>query len=355
VSDETDLRDRMSGALFGLAAGDSIGGAALRHRTIRLGTKRSWLWRHAVEMDRQHVMRVPEPFTLGRPEPLELSGTDDTEYAVVVANILATLPNAFDVTHLVNGWREWLVDTPDDIWEGVSEASARVNLLKGLLPPQTGNDNPHHYDDSSVARSVPIGIAFHSDPDRAASVAASFASITNAEDGVWAASAFAAMVAHLVRGDALDVALSAARSQIPSGSWTDRCLQQADRELAAADGNAFAAIPGLNDRVVNASYSFGNVAPETLSVAIAILSTQPAHLEVGLGIAAMLPKQSESLPAMIGAALGARDGVRLLPAAWVSSLDRLKGHIVPRTRGLSLSETANQLAVTTQTLSIEKS
>lgn len=64
------------------------GKPALYHRSARLTMQREALWRFSVELDAQRVLRFPLPFTLGRPEPLELAGTDDTEFAVAAALIL---------------------------------------------------------------------------------------------------------------------------------------------------------------------------------------------------------------------------------------------------------------------------
>ncbi|WP_344892986.1 ADP-ribosylglycohydrolase family protein, partial [Nonomuraea antimicrobica] len=185
-------RDRARGALLGLAIGDAAGMPALYHRSARLGGPRAWLWRLGAEADANQVLRFPLPFTLGRPEPLELSGTDDTEFAVAAARIL--LGSGADATReeLFAGWREMVVDRAGEVWSGVAERSSIVNAEEGLTPPATGNDNPAHFDDGAVARAVPVGIRHAGRPDRAADVATRLAEITHADDGVWAAAAMAA-------------------------------------------------------------------------------------------------------------------------------------------------------------------
>ncbi|MCZ2809096.1 MAG: ADP-ribosylglycohydrolase family protein [Candidatus Bathyarchaeota archaeon] len=91
------------------------------------------------------------------------------------------------LNRLFLGWKKYVVDNKDKIWSGVSERASMENAAKGLTAPTTGNDNPHHFDDGAVARAVPIGLKYHHKPELAAEVAGRMASITNAEDGIFAA------------------------------------------------------------------------------------------------------------------------------------------------------------------------
>src|SRR5712664_37359 len=79
----------------------------------------------------------------------------------------------------------------------------------GPRPPQTGGDNPAHYDDGAASRAVAVGIRFAGHTGLAADVARNLAEITHAEDGVWAAEAMAATIAAAVGGSTLPEAVDA--------------------------------------------------------------------------------------------------------------------------------------------------
>ncbi|MEV8388927.1 MULTISPECIES: ADP-ribosylglycohydrolase family protein [unclassified Streptomyces] len=337
-----NLRDRARGALLGLAMGDAAGLPAYYHRGARLGEPREWLWHFSAEADTNQVLRFPLPFTLGRPEPLELSGTDDTEFAVAAALIVLGAGAEATSEELFAGWRKLVVDRADEVWSGIAERSSIVNAQAGLTPPATGNDNPAHFDDGSVARAVPVGIRHAGDPQRAAEVATRLAQITHADDGVWAAAAMAASIAAALGGAEPAQALRAGIDQISSGTWlarqTARALDLADRAATPLD-----LIADLNDEVANASYSFGTVAPETFASAFAIVQATGGDPVTALPLAGMVAKQSDSMPAMVGALTGALRGADALPRRWLEKIDRVRGHCLPQLAGTSLTAVADDL------------
>ena len=345
----TSLADRALGALLGLAIGDASGLPALYHRSVRLGGPRKWLWHFSAEADTQHVLRFLMPFTLGRPEPLELSGTDDTEFAAAAALIL--LDSGDDPTSqaLFAGWRKHVVDRPEQVWTGIAERSSIVNAQAGLTPPATGNDNPARFDDGAVARAVPVGIRYAGRPDHAAKVATRLAEITHAEDGVWAAAAMAAGIATAATGADAAGTVSAGVARIPNGSWLSRQMAHA-LELAGAAATPLGLVADLNDEIANASYSFGTVAPETLASAFAIVLATNGDPTVALPLASMIAKQSDSMPAMVGALTGALQGADALPQRWRSKVDLLRGHCLPHLAGTSLTSIADDLVTASQGL-----
>jgi ADP-ribosylglycohydrolase len=336
------FEDRGYGAMIGLCLGDAVGMPALFHRSAALGWRRSILWEFTADLDRQHINKFMLPFTLGRPEELLLCGTDDTEFAVVAAEMLLGVDDPLDARALFEQWRRLVVDVEEEVWSGVAERSSILNARKGLVPPATGNDNPHHYDDGAVPRAVPVGVRFAGRPDDAARVAGEVASITNAEDGVFAAEAMAASISVLVAGATPQVALDVGRRHIPTDSWLGRELESALRTLAEHD-SVWAALPVLIDTSVNASYSFGNIAPETLAVAYAVMIGTDADLVQGLGLASLVAKQSDSMPAMVGALAGAALGASSMPSTWRDRLDFLRGVCVPATAGASIRTVAQRL------------
>ena len=148
-----------------------------RTRSVRLGFRRAWLWELSAEADTHQVLRFLMPLTLGPPEPLALSGTDDTEFAVAAALIILSSGEDATSEELFAGWRMQVVDHADQVWSGIAERSSIINTVAGLAPPATGNDNPAHFDDGAVARAVPVGIRHAGSPRLAAKVATLLAAI----------------------------------------------------------------------------------------------------------------------------------------------------------------------------------
>jgi ADP-ribosylglycohydrolase len=339
---ETSRRDRARGALLGLAVGDAAGFPALYHRTIKLGRRRSMLWRFAIDGDAQQVLRFPLPTSSAQPELLNVSATDDGEFAAVAAAILLDCAGDYSPEALFAGWQKHVVEPADDVWSGIAERAAITNAQRGLRPPQTGNDNPAHYYDGSVARAVPVGILFAGAPERAAEVAQSLAEITNAADGVWAAQAMAASIAAAVAGASVPEAVEAGRAHIPAGSWLGRQVAHA-LELSGAAASAFDLAAELNDTVANRSYSFGDVAPETLASAYALALAAGGDPQTAIPAATTIAKQADTMPAMVGALTGAVSGVARLPAAWTAKVEVLRGICLPALAGTSLTDLADQL------------
>jgi ADP-ribosylglycohydrolase len=337
------LRSRAQGALVGLAVGDAAGFPSLFHRTTRMGWRRSVLWRFASDLDGQRVLRFPLPFTLGRPDELRICATDDGEFAAVAAMILLEAGGDYRSDTLFAGWQKHVVQPGDDVWSGIAERASIINARRGLRPPQTGGDNPAHFDDGAATRAVPVGVHFAGRPDQAADVARTLAEITHAEDGVWAAEAMGASIAAAVGGAALPEALEAGRRRIPADSWLARQLARA-LPLAEHATSPFDLAAELSDQVANASYSFGTVAPETLASAYALTLAAGGDPATAIPAAATIAKQADSVPAMVGAITGALAGVDRLPATWRARVTTLRGVCIPALEGVSLADLADELA-----------
>ncbi len=333
--------DRATGALLGLAAGDSIGMPALYHRALRLGSRRECLWPKAMEADKEKVLRFPLPFTVSETGELALGGTDDTEMAALAAQILLGCSRQPSADELFAGWQSLVVEV-DDIWLGVAERSSAKNIKAGLTAPECGGDNPAYADDGAVARAVPVGIRFSGQPAQAAAVARKLAEITHAEDGVWAAGAMAASIATAVAGGSFEEALAAGNKEVPDDCWLRRGIDRAFSILEEA-GSGFAAVPCWVSEIANGMYSYGTIAAETLPIAYAVVSSAEKGIAPSIQLAALIAKQSDSMPAFAGALAGATTGVGGLPAPWIDTLDQLSGVVVPSVRGVSLSRLAGQL------------
>jgi len=114
-------------------------------------------------------------------------------------------------------------------------------------------------------------------------------------------------------------------------------------DLSAAAETPLDLVADLNNQVANASYSFGTIAPETLASAFAIVARTGGDLVTAVPLAGMVAKQSDSMPAMVGALTGAMSGAGALPRRWLESVDLLRGHCLPSVAGKSLVAVADQL------------
>jgi len=337
--------ERCYGALLGLALGDAIGYPALFHRTFQFPAKRrDFVWNTNRELARERIIRLTLPFTHRiAAETLHPWGTDDTEYAVWTARTLLQAGDDAGAAALLRAWQTEMLPAADSVLTGFSERAAIENLKRGVLPPASGNDNPQHYDDSAVCRAVAIGLFCAGDEARAAELAEAEARISNAEDGVWAATAMAMLIAALADDAPLDEALARARARFPAGSWIAHGDDIA-RECLGATSDPQELLLLLSTRLINTVYSYGNAAPETLPAAFAIAEALPGDLLAAVLLANGIPKAADSLPAMVGAICGTFHGSNAISPRWREQLDECRGLCLPFVAGARLSELAQRLA-----------
>ena len=339
MTDCHDMLPRAHGSLLGLALGDAVGMPALYHRSIHLGSRRDCLWRVASDADARRISRHPMPFTVADDDTLRLSGTDDTEMAAIAALILLQCRDCDDADELLAAWRGNVDD--DGVWLSVADRIALDNIRAGMKPPVSGNDNPAGADDSAVIRAVPVGIRFAGKPTLARTVATRLAEITHNSDGVTAAGAMAALIASLVGGASIGDASARMADDLPHNGWLAHNLASVQAITDEAP-SLFAAIPRFHDEIANLAYSYGSIAAETLPIAFAI-GARAESVEEAVKTAVLIPKQSDSMPAMAGAIAGARFGADRLPTTWTSRLDRVRGTLFPAVAGMSLEKVARIL------------
>ena len=334
--------EKSYGAILGLAYGDAIAFPALFHRTHQfLEKRREFLWRTNRDSARNRILRLTMPFThRNAPETLEPFPTDDTEYAVFTAQTLIAA-REISADTFARAWRELIVPLSDQVLTGFSERAAIENFRRGLEPPATGNDNPQHYDDSAVARAVPIGLFCASGPGRAAQVAQLDAQVTNAEDGIYAARAMAVAIALLASGANIGDALARARQEFPADSWIargDAIARECVRDANATQDLLLA----LTKRLINTVYSYGNAAPETLPAAFAIIEMCCGDLQSAVLLANAIQKSADSLPALVGALCGAHQGANAISETWRVQLNECRGLCLPFVAGTRLDVIASR-------------
>ena len=155
----TSTRSRARAHCSGWPSGDAAGFPALYHRTVRLGRRRGGpVAVRRLTWTEQQVLRFLMPTATAVPTRCHVSATDDGEFAAVAAMILSRRAATTAPRCCSPAGRSTSSQPADDIWSGIAERASIVNAQRGLRPPETGNDNPAHYDDGAVARAVPVGI-----------------------------------------------------------------------------------------------------------------------------------------------------------------------------------------------------
>lgn len=338
------MNSPISDVLYGLAYGDAVGFPSLFHRFHVLPAKRhDFLFQTNRQLSRDHILPLALPFTHRQAEETLAPGpTDDTEYVVFTLNTLLQLGTDADAHGILEAWRRELLPRLGEIWTRFSERAALENLQHGLLPPETGNDNPLHYEDAAASRAVAIGLFCAGEPARAAELAGEEAAISQAEDGIWGAQAVASAIAGLAAGHDLAAALDSATAHFPPSSWIAAENVKAEECLANSTSLSELALL-LAQNVINNVYSFGNAAPETVPAAFAIARKAEGNLVDGVNAAVLIAKSADSLPALVGALCGAATGAGELGERWIGQLDSVRGCCLPFLAGEKLGELAERL------------
>lgn len=339
-----DLRQRACNAMLGLAVGDAMSWPAMFHRSYLLPF---WTRRIRREIEAAsettQVIRPAVPFSLNRPAAaFALGPTDDTEWAAFTAQQLLLAEGRLDAQKFLDAWLE-LARVSQKVRGGVSQQAALVNLRQGKLPPQSGRDNPHYFDDGAVCRAVPIGIVYAGQPHAAAEMAAVEASVTNADDGLWAAQAMAAAISIACVGADLDTVIATAMSKLPDNTWIERSVTEA-LQFCQNDQDVFDIFPRLSESLINREYSYGSVAPETFALTLVIIKLCRADFKSAVLAAAAFAKTADSVPAMVGALTGAMTTQEIVSPDWRERFRQLQGICVPSLVGVDYVGLSEQLA-----------
>ena len=339
-----NLNQRARNAMTGLAIGDAISWTAMFHRSFLLPP---WTRRMRREIDASaettNVIVTPMPFSLNRPAShFNISPTDNTEWAAFTADILLNSDVNSCQQNLMDAWLK-LAESTEPVRGSVATQAALHNLRNGIMPPQSGKENPHYFDDGALPRAVPVGILCAGNPERAASLAELDASITNSEDGVWAAQAMAVAISLVCAGEKVENAISRASTYLPESSWIRRVVDEASK-IAEQGGSVFSLLPLLQNNIVNREYSYGNIATETLALTFVIARLHGSNFETAVMAASGFAKSGETLPSMVGALTGAQQTNEIVGDAWLKAITSLKGISIPSFAGKNYITLTEQLA-----------
>lgn len=334
---------RARNAMIGLAIGDATSWSAMYHRSSLLPF---WTRRIRREMEvnsEDHdIILMPLPFSLNQPsDNFNISPTDDTEWASFSVKTL--LKNKLDdyEKSVIDEWQQ-MIRLDHNLKGFVSTKAAIRNLKNGILPPQSGRENPHYFDDGALPRAVPIGVLFAGQPEEAVRFTNIDASVTNCEDGVWGAEALAAAISLVCSGENIESSIEKAVIYLPESSWIRRTVVET-LTITEHNSSVFELIPVLQEKIVNREYSYGNIAAETLALTFVISKLHGNNFENAVGIACTFAKSSETLPAMVGALVGASHSNAIAGEQWLKSIKKLKGICIPSYKGMDYLDLIEQL------------
>jgi len=337
---------RSKNALLGLAIGDSLSWQAMFHRSLELPFWTRRIRREIdVESETYKIVKLNSPFSLNNPvEPFKLSPTDDTEWAAFTIDSLLKADGKYDFNLQLKAWKELAVNQ-ENIYGNVSTKAALKNLNKDLLPPESGNDNPHYFDDGAMVRAISIGALYAGNIEQAVEYSGLDASITNSLDGIWASQAIAAAVSLACVENDIQKIIDVALQQIPGNSWLNLKTKEA-MEIANKYESLFEALPILHDNIIDHSYNYGSSSPDNLALSLAIFFLSKGDLTLGITSAASLAKTADSVPAFVGALCGALKSDSFSDN-WTKKIISLKGICIPELKGknfLEMTEKINEFA-----------
>jgi ADP-ribosylglycohydrolase len=309
--------DRAHGALLGLALGDA------------LGMPTQSLPREAV---RERYGRITgfvdgapdQPIAPGMPAG---SVTDDTEQAVLVAELLLVGEGSIDpddfAAALVD-WEQTMILRGSRDLLGPSTKAAITALQHGASTAEAGRNGTTN---GAAMRVAPVGIATPPG-DLLLPAVVQASQVTHATGlGISAAAAIAAGVSAGVDGadvgEALDAAVEAARAGARQGAWVAGA-SVAERYLAllplarALDDEAFADF--LYDVVGTSVQS-----QESVVSALLLVDRYQRSPTAALCVAASLGGDTDTIGAVAGALLGACHGTQAFSADAVATLERVNG------------------------------
>ena len=325
---------RTAPVLSGLVLGEQLSWTSLYERSFLLPF---WTRRKRRELDVQSeadgLLEVNLPFALNQPtEALKPGPGPRAEWFIFQLQVLTGEGGDYSLEHATAAWQKLAAEASLKLT--ISQLAALTNLRRGKVPPVTGYDNPHYFDDTACFRALATACVYADDANAALEATRQDAGITNAEDGVWGAQAVTAALVMALQESDPDSCVDAAVRQLPEGSWIFEVARRALRCVQENRGT-FGFIAQLDEMVTNRAYTYGDAAAETVTAALSIIKTTRGDPQRSLFIALALPRVVGLAP-LVGALCGA---LGRPPDDALANLNApLRGIALPFLAGTNLAE-----------------
>jgi hypothetical protein len=326
-------RDRAARVLAGAAVAEAAAWTGLYDRARLLPP---WTRRKRREIEHDHdvagLADHPVPFALNQPTgPLRAAPGPRSEWIAFALQGLSASDWRYERAATLAAWRSLAGDAePPRL--SLGQRAALDHLLAGREPPRSGHDHARYADDAACVRSLALAAALAHDPDVLLHAVREDAVISNAEDGVWCAEAIACALAATARGEPPERALELAAARLPVGSWSALQLARALRAGGDADDPLELALR-LDHGAANAAYSYGDAAPDVVTIALTIFRRLSPRYEAALLAALAVPRHAAAVLPVLGALLAADAHSSYPSDRHLERLPSFLGIALPRLRG----------------------
>jgi len=307
---------KAAGCLIGLAIGDAFGDACR-------------------DPENQFLYGI----TMDWPEKPTFS-TDDTEFALLSAEILIKSAGHPRPEHVLAAWKEHVLVEDELKRGGGSEREAAANIKRGLKAPETGIYNAYAHSDGAAMRAAPMGIVAAGDPALAAELAQIDAEISHSRDGIWGAQSVAAAVALAITGASVDEIIAEARKWAPAGSWFKHSFDTAFQILEDHNFNIEDCWMPLH-QAIRCEYKAS--VPEAVVAAFAVFKLTDGQFKKGMIHAGNFGRDTDTIGAVVGALSGALLGLEVIPEAWIENVRKPHGTCLQFTADRELFDVARKL------------
>jgi ADP-ribosylglycohydrolase len=321
--DEEKILDKAKGCLYGLAIGDALGAPVEGWSAERIRAEHGSVQDYLQE---------------------DVAGTDDTEFAVLTARIICKARGLPCPSLLAEMWLDYCHDWPEkrDLMSPgcMSEKRAVANLLKGLLPPISGQDHMANDSCGAAMRIAPCGVAAPGNLHAARQLARADASVSHWNEGIIQAEAIASAVCMAMTDAPLHEVICAALAAIPQTSWTFRVVDECNVAMAscADPEEGVRRLWSVSDTGVPASHG-----PGACALALTALRHGDSDFRRSVLLAVNAGRDCDSSAAQVGAIVGAMVGYDALPGEWVERIGPLPGTHLTGMAGVNLSDVAEEL------------
>jgi ADP-ribosylglycohydrolase len=310
------LNDKAIGAFIGHAIGDSFGDSARSQENH---------FNYGITMDFDEN---------------EVPSTDDTDFALLTAQILLECKGDLTTEKVVEGWKKYVSPNKELKRGGASEIEGMANIRRGIMPPLSGKYNAYNISDGASMRVTAFGIACAGDPGKAARYAEIDASLSHWRDGIWGAQAVAAAVSVAMINAPVEEIINTALKYMPEDSWLRYNMLKAIEIIKISDSMEEAWMP-LHKQLWS---TYKAAVPEAVVEAFSVIMLTKGDFKKGIIYGGNFGRDADTIGAIVGAVSGALNGASAIPEKWKEKTRYPAGICLPFTKGLDVYSVASELA-----------